>query len=105
VRGLGQRHRLIDALSELDVLYGTPVRDGICVVYTSGVPSNVVSTSSKVLKSRSDLTISLSVDVGLEICFIGPWMASANGPIRIGDTFKKNPLDSIRIFLIIQGQS
>jgi hypothetical protein len=36
---------------------------GICVVYESGVPSNVVWTSSEVLKSDSDLTISLSVDV------------------------------------------
>jgi hypothetical protein len=43
----------------------------ICVVYESGVPSNVVWTSSEVLKSDSDLTISLSVDVGLEVCFIG----------------------------------
>jgi hypothetical protein len=42
------------------------------VVYESGVPSNVVWTSSEVLKSGSDLTFSLSVDVGLEICFIGP---------------------------------
>jgi hypothetical protein len=43
---------------------------GICVVYESGVPSNVAS--SKVLKSDSDLTVSLSVDEELEICFIGP---------------------------------
>jgi hypothetical protein len=45
---------------------------GICVVYKCGVPSNVVWTSLEILKSGSDLTISLSVDVGLEICFIGP---------------------------------
>jgi hypothetical protein len=42
------------------------------VVYESGVPSNVVWSSSEVLKSGSDLTISLSVEVGLDICFIGP---------------------------------
>jgi hypothetical protein len=42
------------------------------VVYESGVPSNVFWTSSEVLKSGSDLTITLSVDVGLEICFMGP---------------------------------
>jgi hypothetical protein len=58
-----ERHRLIDALSELDVLHGTPVRD---------LPSNVVWTSSEVLKSDSDLAVSLSVDVELEICSIGP---------------------------------
>jgi hypothetical protein len=51
-----ERHRLIDALSEMDVLHGTPV----------------VWTSSEVLKSGFDRTISLSVVVGLEICFIGP---------------------------------
>jgi hypothetical protein len=50
---------------------------GICVVYESGVPSNIVWTSSEVLKSYSDLTVSLSVDVELEIWFIGPCMASA----------------------------
>jgi hypothetical protein len=44
---------------------------GICVVYESGVPSNVVWTSLEVLKSVSDPNISLSVDVRLEICFIG----------------------------------
>jgi hypothetical protein len=59
---------------------------GICVVYESGVPSNVVWTSSEVLESDSD---SLSVDVELEICFIGPYMASASGPSRIRDTFLK----------------
>jgi hypothetical protein len=32
---------------------------GICVVYESGVPSNVVWTSSKVLESDSDRTPSL----------------------------------------------
>jgi hypothetical protein len=39
------------------------------VVYESGVPSNVVWTSSEVLKSGSDsdLTFSLFVDAGLEI--------------------------------------
>jgi hypothetical protein len=42
------------------------------MVYESGVPSNVVWTSSEVLKSDSDPTVSLSVDVELEICFIGP---------------------------------
>jgi hypothetical protein len=32
---------------------------GICVVYESGVPSNVVWTSSEVLESDSDRTPSL----------------------------------------------
>jgi hypothetical protein len=54
-----ERHRLIDALFQLDELHGTPVRD-LC----GGVSSNVVWTSSEVLKSGSDMTISLSVDVG-----------------------------------------
>jgi hypothetical protein len=40
---------------------------GICVVYESGVPLYVVWTSSKTLKLGSDPTISLSVDVRLEI--------------------------------------
>jgi hypothetical protein len=40
---------------------------GICVVYEIGVTSNVVWTSSEVLKSDSDPTVSLSVDVELEI--------------------------------------
>jgi hypothetical protein len=34
---------------------------GICVVYESGVPSNVVWTSSEVLESDSDLTPSLKM--------------------------------------------
>jgi hypothetical protein len=59
-----ERHRIIDALSELDVHMGLQFR--ICVVYESEVPSNVFWTSSEVLKSVSDLTDSLSVDVELE---------------------------------------
>jgi hypothetical protein len=47
-----ERHQLIDALSKLDVLHGTPVRD-LCGFYESGVSSNVVWTSSEVLKSDS----------------------------------------------------
>jgi hypothetical protein len=68
MRGLGQRDT--DALIHcpnwmfyMVLLFG---------IHESGVLSNVVWTSSEVLKSGSDLTISLSVDVGLEICFIGP---------------------------------
>jgi hypothetical protein len=52
-----ERHRLIDALSELDVQHG--IQFGICVVYESGVPSNFVWTSSEVLESDSDRTPSL----------------------------------------------
>jgi hypothetical protein len=66
-----ERHRLIDALAELDVLH-VGLLFGICVVYENRVPSNVVWTYSEVLKSGSDLIISLSVDVRFEICFIGP---------------------------------
>jgi hypothetical protein len=63
-----ERHRLIDALSELDLLHGTPVRD-LCGLRKR---SAIKCCSSEVLKSDSDLTVSLSVDVELEICFIGP---------------------------------
>jgi hypothetical protein len=66
-----ERHRLIDALAELDVLH-VGLLFGICVVYENRVPSKVVWTYSEVLKSGSDLIISLSVDVRFEICFIGP---------------------------------
>jgi hypothetical protein len=64
VRGLGQR--------DTDLLMHCPnwmcymgLLFGICVVYKSGVPSNVFWTSSEVLKSGSDLTISPSVDARL----------------------------------------
>jgi hypothetical protein len=65
-----KRHRLVDALSMCYI----ELQFGICVVYESEVPSNVVWASSEVLKSD------------FEICFIGP---SASGPFRITDTFKK----------------
>jgi hypothetical protein len=51
-----ERHRLIDALSELDVLHRTPLRD-LCGLQKW--------SSTEVFKSGSEPTISLSVDVGL----------------------------------------
>jgi hypothetical protein len=75
----------LDIGLELLKIHCVVLRFGICVVYESGVQSNVVWTSSEVLKSDSDLTISLStVDVELEICFIGALMALA---FRIRDSF------------------
>jgi hypothetical protein len=65
-----ERHRLIDALSELDVLHGTPVRDLCSLRKWSAIKCCLDFLGS--LKSGSDLTFSLSVEVGLEICFIGP---------------------------------
>jgi hypothetical protein len=87
-----ERHRLIDALSKLDVLHGTPLRDLCGPRKWSAIKYCLDFFGSFKIGFCSDLTISISVDVGLVICFIGPYMAC--GPIRIGDTFhqKKNSL-------------
>jgi hypothetical protein len=56
-----ERHRLIMHWSSWMCYMG--LLFGICVLNESRVSSNVVWTSLEVLKSGSDLTISLSVDV------------------------------------------
>jgi hypothetical protein len=83
-----ERHRLMDALSALDVQHGTPVRDLCGLRKWSAIKCCLDFLESFRIRFWSD---SLSVDVEIEICFIGPYMASASasGPSRIRVTFKK----------------
>jgi hypothetical protein len=71
VRGLGQKDTDL-FMHCLNWKCYMGLQFGICLVYESGVPLKVVWTSSEVLKSNSDLTVSLSADMELEICLIGP---------------------------------
>jgi hypothetical protein len=81
-----ERHRLMDALPELDVQHGTPVRNLCGLRKWSAVKCCLDFLGGFRIRFWSD---SLSVDVELEVCFIGPYMASASGPSRIRVTFKK----------------
>jgi hypothetical protein len=93
-----ERHRLIDALSELDVQHGTPVRDLCGLRKWSAIKCCLDFLGSLRIRFWSD---SLSVDVELEIRFIGPFMASASGPSRIRVTFKKKKKITFKMLNIL----